>query len=202
VSIFGFNAGTALCTPRYLSALAEDQVLPTRLARPHPRFETPAESIIVSTLLVAALTQILDFESLVDIAVLAVLAQYVATCAALVKIGKSTVTRVLGGVGVLVSIVFGAQATLEQLGVNVALIAVGVLAAWLTPLSVPQGLLAGMLISIAGFFGDLTMSAVKRDLHIKDTGQLIPGHGGILDRLDSLTFTAPLFFHFVYYLHY
>jgi phosphatidate cytidylyltransferase len=78
----------------------------------------------------------------------------------------------------------------------------GVLAGWLTPLSVQQGLLAGLLIGVAGFFGDLAMSAVKRDLRIKDTGQAIPGHGGILDRLDSLTYTAPLFFHYLHYLHY
>lgn len=76
------------------------------------------------------------------------------------------------------------------------------LAPWLTPLSLPEGVLAGLIIGISGFVGDVNISALKRDLKVKDSGTLLPGHGGILDRVDSLTYTAPLFFHYVYYLHY
>ena len=75
-------------------------------------------------------------------------------------------------------------------------------APWFTPLSFLQAVGAGLVISIGGFIGDVTISALKRDLNVKDSGSLIPGHGGILDRLDSLTYTAPLFFHYVYYFHY
>src|SRR3990167_466600 len=73
---------------------------------------------------------------------------------------------------------------------------------YLTPFSCWLAIIAGLLISVAGFIGDVTMSAVKRDLGIKDTGSLLPGHGGILDRMDSLIFTAPVFFHFLRYLYY
>lgn len=70
----------------------------------------------------------------------------------------------------------------------------------LTPMDYVQSAIAGVIIGVGGFFGDINLSALKRDLGIKDTGSLLPGHGGILDRVDSLTYTAPLFFHYVYYL--
>ena len=76
------------------------------------------------------------------------------------------------------------------------------LSGFLTPLSIPMAIVAGLIISIAGFIGDVTISALKRDIGVKDSGSLLPGHGGILDRIDSLTYTAPLFFHFIYYYYF
>ena len=76
------------------------------------------------------------------------------------------------------------------------------LAPWLTPLTRWQAVAAGLIVGVAGFIGDVVISALKRDLGIKDSGTLLPGHGGILDRIDSLTYTAPLFFHLMWYLHY
>ncbi|MEO8270238.1 MAG: phosphatidate cytidylyltransferase [Aureliella sp.] len=55
--------------------------------------------------------------------------------------------------------------------------------------------LSGVLISIAGFLGDLNISALKREVHVKDSSHLFPGMGGMLDRLDSLTLAAPAFFY-------
>ena len=70
---------------------------------------------------------------------------------------------------------------------------------WLTPFSpLEAGTLAG-LACIMGFFGGLVASAIKRDRGVKDWGHMIEGHGGMLDRADSLVFAAPVFFHIVRY---
>jgi len=66
---------------------------------------------------------------------------------------------------------------------------------WITPFSVWQAALMALAINVMGFFGGLVMSAIKRDRGVKDWGDLIEGHGGMLDRLDSVVFAAPVFFH-------
>lgn len=73
--------------------------------------------------------------------------------------------------------------------------AVGAAVWWATPFTPAQAAGMAFLICVMGFAGGLVMAAIKRDRGVKDFGTLIEGHGGILDRIDSLCFAAPIFFH-------
>ena len=70
---------------------------------------------------------------------------------------------------------------------------------WMTPFSMLQAAGMCLVITLMGFFGGLVMSAIKRDRGVKDWGHLIAGHGGFIDRLDSVIFAAPIFFHITRY---
>jgi phosphatidate cytidylyltransferase len=70
---------------------------------------------------------------------------------------------------------------------------------WITPFSSWQAAIMALVINLMGFCGGLVMSAIKRDRGVKDWGQMIEGHGGMLDRLDSVIFAAPIFFHLTRY---
>jgi phosphatidate cytidylyltransferase len=77
--------------------------------------------------------------------------------------------------------------------------AVGAALWWITPFTPWQAGLIALCINIFGFFGGLVLSAIKRDRGLKDWGSMIEGHGGMLDRVDSISFSAPIFFHIVRY---
>ena len=70
---------------------------------------------------------------------------------------------------------------------------------WMTPFTMLEAALLALVITLSGFFGGLVMSAIKRDRGVKDWGSVIAGHGGFIDRLDSVVFSAPIFFHIVRY---
>lgn len=70
---------------------------------------------------------------------------------------------------------------------------------WITPFAIWQAALMALVITLMGFLGGLVMSAIKRDRGVKDWGQTIEGHGGVLDRLESVIFAAPIFFHLTRY---
>jgi phosphatidate cytidylyltransferase len=85
------------------------------------------------------------------------------------------------------------------LGGALSATALGTALWWATPFTPLQSAGMSLMICILGFNGGLVMSAIKRDIGIKDFGVVIEGHGGILDRIDSLCFAAPIFFHLVRY---
>ena len=66
---------------------------------------------------------------------------------------------------------------------------------WATPFSPDESGIMALVLTTMGFAGGLIMSAIKRDRGVKDYGAFIEGHGGMLDRIDSLCFAAPVFFH-------
>lgn len=70
---------------------------------------------------------------------------------------------------------------------------------WITPFTPGEAFLISLIVMLMGFFGGLVLSAIKRDQGVKDWGTLIEGHGGMLDRMDSICFSAPVFFHIVRY---
>ena len=88
------------------------------------------------------------------------------------------------------------------IGGVITTVIVGYLLRFLTPFSEIEIIIVCGVVAITGFIGDVVVSAIKRDIGIKDTGSTIPGHGGILDRIDSLALTGPVFFHIVYNMYY
>ena len=85
------------------------------------------------------------------------------------------------------------------IGGGLSATAVGAGLWWITPFAPWQAALLALAIVLAGFCGGLVLSAVKRSLGAKDWGTMIEGHGGALDRMDSVSFAAPVFFHLVNY---
>ncbi len=77
--------------------------------------------------------------------------------------------------------------------------ALGTLLWWATPFAMWHAAAMALVITVMGFLGGLTMSAIKRDAGVKDYGAMIEGHGGVLDRIDSLCFAGPIFFHLTRY---
>jgi phosphatidate cytidylyltransferase len=84
-------------------------------------------------------------------------------------------------------------------GGGLAAVALGAALSFATPFTPLQAAGMAAAIVVAGFCGGLVLSAVKRSMGVKDWGTMIEGHGGALDRMDSVTFAAPLFFHLTNY---
>ena len=76
---------------------------------------------------------------------------------------------------------------------------VGAFLWWMTPFNPWQATLIVLLVNLLGFFGGFVLSAIKRDQGLKDWGSIVSGHGGMIDRVDSISFAAPVFFHVIRY---
>jgi phosphatidate cytidylyltransferase len=108
--------------------------------------------------------------------------------------------------------IFGKHKLRENISPNKSIegslgaVAVSMTIPWLLSFSLPHFdplhlILTGLIIGVGGQLGDLVISYIKRDIGIKDMGSIIRGHGGILDRVDSMIFVAPIFFHMVRWFH-
>lgn len=86
-------------------------------------------------------------------------------------------------------------------GIGLTVLVAWLLAPWLTPFSSIEAIGLGVLVAITGLIGYVVFTAIKRDLEFEDRGTMTPGHGGILNRIDSLVYTAPLFYHIITYLY-
>ena len=90
--------------------------------------------------------------------------------------------------------------TLEGfIGGGLSTVAIGAAMWWITPFTPLQSAGMATIIVVMGFLGGLVMSAIKRSLGAKDWGNMIRGHGGMMDRMDSVSFAAPVFFHLTRY---
>lgn len=87
-------------------------------------------------------------------------------------------------------------------GIPLTALAAVAMAPLFTPFDSAEAFVAGLIISVLGFVGFVATAAVERDLGVSESGHFLPGHGGLLERLDSLLFSAPLFFQFTYQLFY
>jgi phosphatidate cytidylyltransferase len=107
---------------------------------------------------------------------------------------------------------FGGRKLREEISPNktwagsLGAVGVSLVVPWLLWFSFPQFepihlILTGLIVGVGGQLGDLVISFIKRDIGIKDMGTTIAGHGGILDRVDSMIFVAPIFFHMVRWFH-
>jgi phosphatidate cytidylyltransferase len=87
------------------------------------------------------------------------------------------------------------------LGGTLSLGVVGAVLWWVTPFTIWEAACMSMVIGVMGMFGGMTMSAIKRDRGVNDYGSLVLGHAGVLDRIDTLCFSAPVFYHLTRYFY-